>query len=306
MRILFAGTPATAATVLEGLMSSGHQVVAVLSREDSPLGRKKVLTASPVAELAALRGIPVIKANRVDSDTLLQISKHNADLAIVVAYGVILRDEALAFLPAGWFNLHFSLLPKWRGAAPVQRALQNGDTDIGVTLFKIDAGLDTGPIVSKVPTTIQPDENAGDLLARLALLGVSLLNAELPALYSGTCALHAQTGVPTLAPKTSRSEARIDFEQGAKKVSDLIRAMNPEPMAWCNFKEEPMRILRARTFPTSDGTNAVGVVTLIGERVVVSCGHGTALELLEVQPSSRSAMTAKDWLNGQSDQVELS
>jgi methionyl-tRNA formyltransferase len=157
-----------------------------------------------------------------------------------------------------------------------------------------------------VPTTIQPDENAGDLLARLALLGVSLLNAELPALYSGTCALSAQTGVPTLAPKTSRSEARIDFEQDAKKVSDLIRAMNPEPMAWCIFKDEPMRILRARTFPTSDGTNAVGVVTLVGERVVVSCGHGTALELLEVQPSSRSAMTAKDWLNGQSDQVELS
>jgi methionyl-tRNA formyltransferase len=306
MRILFAGTPATAVTVLEGLLTSGHEVVAVLSREDSPLGRKKILTASPVAEFATLHGHPVIKANRVDAETLSEIAKHKVDLAIVVAYGVILGEQALESVPSGWFNLHFSILPKWRGAAPVQRALQNGDAETGVTLFKIDAGLDTGPIVSTVPTMIQPDETAGDLLSRLALLGVSLLNAELPALYSGTTTLHSQTGEPTLAPKTSRDEAKIDFQQDAKKITDLIRAMNPEPMAWCIYNGEPMRILRARTLPSSDATNAIGVVTSPDERVVVSCGNGTALELLEVQPASRNAMQARDWLNGQSDQVVLS
>lgn len=306
MRILFAGTPASAATVLDGLLAAGHEVAVVLSREDSPLGRKKILTASPVAELASIRGLPVIKANKINAETLLEISKHKVDLAVVVAYGVILRDDALDSLPVGWFNLHFSMLPRWRGAAPVQRALQNGDTETGVTLFKIDAGLDAGPVVATVPTTVQPDENAGELLSRLSLLAVSLLNAELPGIYAGTSALAEQVGEVTLAPKTSRDEAKIDFENHSKLNSDLIRAMNPEPMAWCSFRGEPMRILRARSIATATMDHAVGHVILLDHRVLVSCGGGTALELLEVQPASRNAMLAKDWLNGQSDSVVLS
>ena len=306
MRILFAGTPATAATVLEGILASGHEVVAVLTREDSALGRKKVLTASPVAEFAAIRGLPVVKANQVDSDTLIEIAKHKIDLAIVVAYGIILRDEALQALPTGWFNLHFSMLPKWRGAAPVQRAIQNGDSETGVTLFKIDSGLDTGPVVSTVQTTIQPDETAGDLLSRLSLLGVSLLNAELPSIYSGTYNLREQVGEVTLAPKTSREEARIDFELEAKQLSDLIRAMNPEPMAWCNYLGEPMRILRARVTSSAENQRPIGEVKFLDERVLVSCGSNSVLELLEVQPASRNPMSARDWVNGQNQAVTLS
>ena len=305
MRILFAGTPATAATVLEGLLIAGHEVVAVLSREDAPLGRKRLLTPSPVAELALRRNLPVIKSNKLTSEVLLEISEHQVDLAIVVAYGVILRADALAALPVGWFNLHFSMLPRWRGAAPVQRALQNGDTETGVTLFKIDAGLDSGPILSAVPTTIQPDEDAGELLSRLALLGVSLVNAELPKLYSGTHLLMDQKGEVTIAPKTSRDEARIDFHKDSKQVSNLVRAMNPEPMAWCHFQDEPMRILRTRPLGIMKLDDKVGCVSVVGEKVIVTCGQGTTLELLDVQPASRNAMQARDWLNGQSHPVVL-
>lgn len=305
MRILFAGTPASAATVLEGLLAAGHEVVSVLTREDSVLGRKRILTPSPVAELALAKGLKTIKANKVDSETLDQIAHDKIDLAIVVAYGVILREDALRAIPGGWFNVHFSLLPRWRGAAPVQRALQAGDKETGVTLFKIEAGLDTGPILSTVPTMIQPDENAGELLARLSQLAVTLLNAELPKIYSGTEILEEQVGSITLAPKTSREEARIDFNLDAESISNLVRAMNPEPMAWCGLNAEPMRVLRARTISSVATEASIGQVGVVGDRVVVTCGNATALELLEVQPASRSAMAAKDWLNGQSALVTL-
>lgn len=305
MRILFAGTPDTAASVLLGLLKSGHEVVAVLTREDSPIGRKRILTPSPVADLASQRGIPVVKANKVDSVTLNAIREHKADLAIVVAYGVILREEALQALPVGWFNLHFSVLPRWRGAAPVQRALQNGDGETGVTLFKIDSGLDTGPIVASLPTLINPEENAGDLLSRLSILGVSLLNQELPKIYSGTHTLTEQSGEVSLAPKTSREEAKIDFSADSKSISNLVRAMNPEPMAWCFLNEEPMRVLSARASRLSISNPELGTVVMADNQVLVTCGLGTALELLEVQPASRNAMKARDWLNGSTSQVNL-
>ena len=305
MRILFAGTPATAASVLEGLLAAGHEVVCVLTREDAPLGRKKILTASPVAELATSKNLSVIKANRLDSETLAEIAKHQIDLAIVVAYGVILKEDALNALPVGWFNLHYSLLPRWRGAAPVQRALQHGDVETGVTLFKIDSGLDTGPILSTVPTSIQPEENAGELLTRLSQLAVTLLNEQLPRIYSTTHNLKPQVGEFTLAPKTTRSEAKIDFTQDAATIENLVRAMNPEPMAWCSLDDEPMRILRARAVPSGTANHSVGQVFLDGERVLVKCGKDTALELLEVQPASRTSMNSRDWLNGLSDPVTL-
>jgi methionyl-tRNA formyltransferase len=305
MRILFAGTPASAATVLEGLLTSGHEVVAVLTREDAPSGRKKILTPSPVAELALARGINLIKANKVDQHVLDEIALNKVDLAIVVAYGVILREDALRFIAGGWFNVHFSILPRWRGAAPVQRALQHGDTETGVTLFKIDTGLDTGPIVSTVPTLIQPDENAGELLARLSQLSITLLNAELPKSYGSSHDLTNQVGEITLAPKTAREEARIDFSSDALKISHLVRAMNPEPMSWCDFNDEPMRVLRARDLAGHVSVGEIGEVSLVSDKVIVACGNGTSLELLEVQPASRSVMSAKDWLNGQTGAVTL-
>jgi methionyl-tRNA formyltransferase len=298
MRILFAGTPATAATVLESMVVSGHEVVAVLTREDALTGRKKVLTQSPVADAATKFNIPVIKANKVDEAILQQIAEHKPDLAIVVAYGVILRSEALEAIPNGWFNLHYSLLPKYRGAAPVQHSLLAGQTETGVTLFKIDQGLDTGDILGSVSTVISPDENAGELLTRLTQLGVSLLNAELPALYSGTLKLQAQTGSSSVAPKISRANAKIDFDISSQRISDLVRAMNPEPMAWCLFGEEPMRVLRGRAVSNSPVVLQKGEVRVLENAVYVGCGEQEAIELLEVQPASKTAMSAKDWANG--------
>jgi methionyl-tRNA formyltransferase len=298
MRILFAGTPATAAIVLESMVAAGHEVVAVLTREDAPKGRKKVLTQSPVADAAEKTRIPAIKANKVDDAILQQIAEYKPELAIVVAYGVILKTEALEAIPNGWFNLHYSLLPKYRGAAPVQHCLLSGEKETGVTLFKIDRGLDTGDILGSVSTVIGPDETAGELLGRLTHLGVSLLNAELPTLYAGTFALQEQTGPSSLAPKISRADAKIDFEQNSQKISNLVRAMNPEPMAWCLFGEEPMRVTSARTLLNSSVMLQKGEVRVLENAVYVGCGEQDLLELIAVQPASKTVMTAKDWANG--------
>ncbi|MFM1845966.1 MAG: hypothetical protein RIS19_439 [Actinomycetota bacterium] len=304
MRILFAGTPTTAASVLEGLIASGHEVVAVLTREDSLVGRKKVLTPSPVALAAEKHSLPVIRSSKLTPEVLQSISEFKAELAVVVAYGVILKQDALDTVANGWFNLHFSHLPRWRGAAPVQRAIQAGDTEIGVSLFRIDTGLDTGPVLAVADTIIEPDESAGELLGRLAKIGVSLLNQELPRLYSGSYELTEQMGEVSLAPKLNRGDARIDFSKRALEVSNLVRAMNPEPIAWCQLAGESMRVLRSRPVVSSIELS-LGEVMVDGNRVLVGCGDRSTLELLEVQPASKNVMSAHSWMNGQSDKVVL-
>jgi methionyl-tRNA formyltransferase len=304
MRILFAGTPSTAADVLEGLISSGHEIVAVLTREDSPVGRKKVLTPSAVAEVALAHGLPTIKANIVSSAVLAEISQYQIDLAIVVAYGVILRREALDAIPNGWFNLHFSKLPRWRGAAPVKHAIWTGDKETAVTLFKIDVGLDTGPVLGFAESVIEPDETSGELLERLSSIGVTLLNQELPKLYAGSFNLSEQHGSVTLAPKIQRVDARINFTSTSNEVENLVRAMNPEPMAWCELDGDPLRVLRARSVQ-GDFVLAPGEVLVQDDLVLVGCGSESALELIEVQPASKTPMSAKSWVNGQSTRVVL-
>lgn len=304
MRILFAGTPSTAATVLEGLISSGHEIVAVLTREDAPVGRKKTLTPSPVADVAASHGLRTIKASKLTPDVLDEIKASKVELAVVVAYGVILRQDALDAIPNGWFNLHFSVLPRWRGAAPVQHAISAGDTQTGVTLFKIDSGLDTGEVVGLTETVIEPEETAGELLQRLSSIGLTLLNQELPKLYAGTYKLNQQSGQESFAPKIQRAEAKVNFSKSSKELENLIRAMNPEPMAWCLFAGEPMRIIRARCI--NHGVElSQGEVALVDQKVLVGTGSEQPLEILEVQPASKSAMSARAWINGHSGKVVL-
>jgi methionyl-tRNA formyltransferase len=226
------------------------------------------------------------------------------DLAVVVAYGVILRREALETVPNGWFNLHFSMLPRWRGAAPVQHSIWSGDKETGVTVFKIDEGLDTGAVLGLAETVIEPEETSGDLLNRLSVIGVSLLNQELPKIYAGNAKLTAQEGEVALAPKIQRTDARINFSASAKEVEILVRAMNPEPMAWCEFSGDHLRILRAREVQGSYKL-VPGEVTVEGERVLVGCGSDTTLELLEVQPASKTKMQASAWMHGQATGVVL-
>lgn len=302
MKILFAGAPDTAATVLRGLVASGHDVVAVLTREDAPVGRKKELTPSSVAQVAHELGIPAIKANKIHSSVQEQITATGAEIGIIVAYGVLLKQDSLQLLAKGWFNLHYSLLPKYRGAAPVQRAIEAGHNETGISIFKLDRGMDTGDILASLPVLIEENETAGELLKRLTELGITLLNQELPKLYNDQFILVPQVGDSSLAPKPTREDAKIDFTKSSKEISNKVRAFNPEPMAWCVYKGEPFRVLRARVIETKSD-NSVGEVFSIDKRVLVACGSGSVLELLEVQPSSKKAMQAQDWFRG-SDREE--
>lgn len=303
MRILFAGTPEVSANILDWLVKSGHDVVGVLTRTDSYVGRKKELTPSAVALKADDLGLPVIKKNRIDDTVLADIGQLNVELAIVVAYGSILKQSALDAVPNGWYNLHFSLLPRYRGAAPVQRALISGDSETGVTMFKLDAGMDTGPVLSSLRTSIGFNENSGELLHRLGELSKSLLSESLPQIYSGTFQLQDQVGEATAAPKPTRDEARIDFTKPAKSLENLVRGMNPEPMAWCMANQEVLRVLSA--FESSvviarsiGSERTIGSIFTSEGKVFLVCGSGSLLELIEVQTSSKRAMHARDWFNG--------
>ena len=307
MKILFAGTPAVAVEVLDGILQAGHEVVAILTREQAPIGRKKILTASPVSKRGTELGIPVIEANSISKGVLEYIRELGADLAIVVAYGVILKKDALEAMPLGWFNLHFSVLPKWRGAAPVQRSIEAGDKETGVTLFRLDEGMDTGPVVAIANAQIHPNETADDLLSRLGKVAVTLINAEIPGLFAGTAKLSPQIGEPTYASKPTRQDAKLDFKKHADSLANTVRAMNSEPMAWCNIGADTIRIIDAAAFRGVVDTECnPGEVLKLDQRVLVACGDNTWLELFKVQPSSKNGMSARDWLNAKPGQVVLS
>lgn len=308
MKIVFAGTPANAAQTLRALAASAFEVVAVLSRTDAPVGRKKILTPSPVAEIAAALGIPVIKANRVDADVRAQIEATGAELGVIVAYGALLDQAALDSLPLGWINLHYSLLPKWRGAAPVQRSIMAGDRETGVTLFQLDKGMDTGPIHLQIPTVIEATESTADLLPRLTELGITGLAELLPRLAAGMANPKPQDpellkSLPT-ADKLTREDARIEWHRNAVEIENLIRGLNPEPMAWTTLEGETFRVLEARALGATDWQSLsgddlqFGAMKIESARTFVSCGNGTLLELKLVQPAGNKPMSSVDWARG--------
>jgi methionyl-tRNA formyltransferase len=308
LKIVFAGTPANAAQTLRALANSAFEVVAVLTRTDAPVGRKRTLTPSAVADVAVELGIPVIKANRVDEEVRNLIKATGADLGIIVAYGALLDQSTLDSLDKGWINLHYSLLPKWRGAAPVQRAIMAGDRETGVTLFQLDKGMDTGPIHLQIPTVIEPDESSATLLPRLTELGISGLAELLPRVASGLTSPIAQdlellATLPT-ADKLTRDDARVDWHRNAVELENHIRGLNPEPMAWTTLEDETFRIIEARALGATDWQSLAGEESLVGvvhiekNRVLVSCGEGTLLELKTVQPAGKKPMPSSDWARG--------
>jgi len=311
MRIVFAGTPDVAADVLRGIVQSGHDVCLVLTREDAPVGRSKTLTPSPVAAVAEDLGLRTIKSNRPDKLVVDEIGSTGAELGVIVAYGSILKAPMLDAVPNGWYNLHFSLLPKYRGAAPVQRAILAGETETGVTMFKLDQGTDTGEVLKKVPTAISPRENAKELLNRLGQLSINVLLEALPEIYSGTFTLTPQSGEESLAPKPTREEGKIDFNLDALTIQHKVLALNPEPMAWCLVGIENMRILDALQSLSSNVVdqmtgNEPGALAYLDGKLYVKCGGDSVLELISVQPSSKREMLAKDWFNGNRSVEELS
>jgi methionyl-tRNA formyltransferase len=306
LKIIFAGTPKNAALTLEALIAAGQNVVAVLTREDAPVGRKRIMTSSPVATVAQTHDLPVIKANRITPVVNEQLESFNADLGIAVAYGAIFKTETLELPRLGWLNIHYSLLPAWRGAAPVQHSILCGNPETGVSIFKLDEGMDTGPLLSVIPTQIEPGENAGDLLGRLTHIGISGILEILPAVEAGIAkqAIQSLDGV-TFAPKLTRSDAQINWHSRARSIELQVRAMNPEPMAWAQHEDTAIRIVEATAIgaiqPAAiefEQNAQIGQVQIDGDRVFVLCGDQTALELKIVQPAGKNQMDASAWARG--------
>jgi methionyl-tRNA formyltransferase len=306
VRLLFAGTPATAIASLDALLGSRHEVVAVLTRPDAPAGRGRRLTPSPVALRADEAGVEVFKASRLrDPDLLDRLRALAPDAAAIVAYGALVPPDALAIPPLGWVNLHFSLLPAWRGAAPVQHALLHGDDVTGATTFRLDEGLDTGPVLGVLTESVRPRDTTGDLLDRLAHAGAGLLVATLDALERGE--LHPEPqpaqGV-SLAPKLSRQDARVDWSAPAFHVDRHVRACTPAPGAWTTWGEDRVGLGPVTVIDEAAATQPAAVPTQPGEvrvtrdEVLVGCGDGRVVRLGEVRPPGKRAMAADAWARG--------
>ena len=293
--IIFAGTPINAAETLRALVAAGQPIALVLTRADAPIGRKRVMTPSPVAQVAEELGLPVLKANRITSTEENVISESGARLALVVAFGALLKSSTINLLELGWFNLHYSVLPRWRGASPVQSAILAGDTTTGVTLFKIDEGLDTGDVVGVVETVIEPGETTGRLLSRLSNLGVSLALQELPGLLAGFAKHRPQIGEPTFAPKYGRPDAQVTAVNDPNVALAKVLAFNPEPIAWFEFQGSQIRVLEAAS---SSASVPVGELVLSDKKVLLGLADAGSIELVTVQPAGKNVMPAIDWFRG--------
>jgi methionyl-tRNA formyltransferase len=298
VRIVFGGTPDVAIPSLDALADSRHELVAVVTRPDAPSGRGKKLTASPVAQRAAELGIEVLKPQRPrDEEFVTRLTELAPDCCPVVAYGALLPQRVLEIPRHGWVNLHFSLLPAWRGAAPVQHAILAGDQITGATTFRIVLELDGGPILATVSEPIRPDDTAGDLLHRLSLSGARLLVETLDGIEDGTLTATPQPETDaqvSYASKINVEDARIDWTQSADVLDRLIRACAPAPGAWTTFRGERFKINSARI---SDAVLAPGVLQI--SKRAVRVGTATqALELDEIQAQGKKPMPAADWARG--------
>lgn len=299
MKLVFAGTPEVAVPALDALIASGrHEVAAVVTRPDAPAGRGRRLVASPVAERAEEAGIEVLKpAKPRDEEFLARLREIAPDCCPVVAYGALLPKVALDIPARGWVNLHFSLLPAWRGAAPVQHSVMAGDEVTGASTFLIEEGLDSGPVYGVLTEEVRPTDTSGDLLTRLAFAGAGLLAATMDGIEDGT--LHAvpqpAEGV-TLAPKITVEDAQVQWSAPALRVDRVVRGCTPAPGAWTLFRGERLKLVQAA--PVLDRTDlAPGELSAGKNNVYVGTGSH-AVELLSVQPQGKKPMRAADWARG--------
>lgn len=299
MKLVFAGTPEVAVPALDALIASDrHEVAAVVTRPDAPAGRGRRLVASPVAERAEEAGIEVLKPARPrDEEFLARLREIAPDCCPVVAYGALLPKIALDVPARGWVNLHFSLLPAWRGAAPVQHAVMAGDEVTGASTFLIEEGLDSGPVYGVLTEEVRPTDTSGDLLTRLAFAGAGLLAATMDGIEDGT--LHAvpqPSGGVTLAPKITVEDARIDWSAPALRVDRVVRGCTPAPGAWTLFRGERLKLVQAA--PVLERTDlAPGELSSAKNNVYAGTGSH-AVELLWVQPQGKKPMRAADWARG--------
>ncbi len=297
MRLVFAGTPDAAVPSLRALAASAHEVVGVVTRGDAPLGRKRVLTPSPVAQAAEELGLPVIKADRLDAAATAAITALEPELGVIVAYGGLVREPLLSAPDHGWINLHFSLLPAWRGAAPVQRALIAGDRVTGASVFQLVPELDAGDVYGELQHPIADGTTAGDLLAALSVSGATLLEEVVDAIAAGTATAVPQRGEPSLAPKLVLEDGRIPWTDDAEAVLARIHGVTPEPGAWTILDGARLKVHRARRQQVAE-VLPPGRFAAPGGDVLV--GTGTDPLVLEtVQPAGRGTMSAADWWRGQ-------
>jgi methionyl-tRNA formyltransferase len=300
LRIIFAGTPEFAAESLAALLASSHQVVAVLTQPDRPAGRGRALQPSPVKVLAQQHGIPVLQPEHLKGDDIRsRLQALAADVMVVVAYGLIIPRAVLALPRLGCINVHGSLLPRWRGAAPIQRAIVAGDGETGVGIMQMEAGLDTGPVLLEVRTPISPDDTGGSLHDRLASLGASALAQALADLESLQKKARPQPGEGiTYAHKLTKEEAELDWRKPAGQLAREVRAFNPWPVSWAARPEGPMRVWAARV---AGGRGVPGTVLAVSSSgIEVACGEDSLL-LTEIQLPGKKPLPVAELLRGRAD-----
>jgi methionyl-tRNA formyltransferase len=297
MRIVFFGTPAFAVPSLEALLAERAQVVGVVTQPDKPRGRShSTLVSPPVKEIAERHRIPVMQPERPAGDVFLAALRHwQPELGVVVAYGHLLRPEVVSLPTRGMINVHASLLPHLRGAAPINRAILEGDQETGITIMRLDSGMDAGPILHQAATPIGPDETAGALTDRLAILGAHALLEALALMRLGRLTPRPQEqALATFAPKINRAVTRIDWNEPAARVARRIRAFDPVPGAWAELDGLPVKLFGA--VPTT-GTGAPGEVLATDPALRIATGDG-AVDAAEVQPAGKGRMLVAEWVRG--------
>ena len=298
LRIIFAGTPDFAARHLDALLSSGHNIVGVFTQPDRPAGRGKKLMPSPVKVLAEDKGLPVFQPVSLrPQENQQRVADLQADVMVVVAYGLILPKAVLEMPRLGCINVHGSLLPRWRGAAPIQRSLWAGDAETGVTIMQMDVGLDTGDMLYKLSGPITAEDTSGTLYDKLAELGPQGLITTLKQLADGTAKPEVQDEtLVTYAEKLSKEEARIDWSLSAAQLERCIRAFNPWPMSWLEIEGQPVKVWKASVIDTTTKAAPGTILEANKQGIQVATGDGI-LNLLSMQPAGKKAMSVQDLLN---------
>ncbi len=293
------GTPNAAVATFERILKDGHEIVAVWTQPDKPAGRGNKLTASPVKEFAVQNDLPIYQPTKIKTaDTLELFQSHNADVAVVVAYGRILPETFLQAFPRGAINVHFSLLPKYRGAAPVNWAIVGGEIKTGVTTMQMDAGLDTGGILLQRETEIGADENAIELMERLSFLGADLLSETL-AMYDELVPQPQTDSEATFAPMMKKEDGLIDWNRAAEEISNRVRGFQPFPTSFTKYQDKKLTIWKAEIMENGKWKMENGqILEAKGDDLIVACGEGTVLKLVEIQLEGKRRMPTRDFLNG--------
>ena len=297
------GTPKAAVPSLERLLTDGHDVCAVYTQPDRPSGRGNKITFSAVKESALQHNIRVSQPTKIKTpDALEEFRSHNADVTVVVAYGRILPESFLNGFANGAINVHFSLLPKYRGAAPVNWAIVNGETETGVTTMQMDVGLDTGDMLLQRSTAIGPDETAVELMERLSFVGADLLSETLKALEN-LLPIKQDEAAATFAPIMKREDGLIDWQMSARDIANRVRGFQPFPSSFTFFNNAKLTLWQADLTETTCDARSGTVLTANGDMFEVACGDGSVLKIAEVQPEGKRRMSVRDFVNGAKPQI---